>query len=136
MLCMVMSRVCSQLPILRQNPQPPSVSCHVRCNELFRACQYKTTLLAHPRALDAELRGVVKAKDVRFEADRLGFVLEAQGSAQQLYFEQGQSRIQNALKQAERSAFELFQRQLQNDQAHFRSSLGSTYMCGVYFIVS
>ena len=70
------------------------------------------------------MRGVVKAKDVKFEPERLGFVLEAQGDAQQMYLEQGQSKIQNALKQAERSAFELFQKQLMNDQAHFRSCLG------------
>ncbi|OLP75981.1 hypothetical protein AK812_SmicGene44142 [Symbiodinium microadriaticum] len=74
-------------------------------------------------ALDPEMRGVVKAKDVKFEPERLGFVLEAQGDAQQMYLEQGQSKIQNALKQAERSAFELFQKQLMNDQAHFRSLL-------------
>ena len=67
---------------------------------------------------------MVKAKDVKFDPEKLGFVCEARGEAQQQFVEKGQSKIQNALRQAERSAFELFTRQLANDQSHFRSCLG------------
>eukprot|EP00439_Symbiodinium_sp_Y106_P071290 s300_g12.t1 len=93
------------------------------CTKFLHTCQFVIPLLGHPRALDPEMRGVIRTKDVKFEPSKLGFVLEAQGAHQQLYMEQGQSKIQNALKQAERSAFELFERQLMSDQAHYRSSL-------------
>ena len=78
-------------------------------------------LSSKPRTLDAELRGIIKVKDVNFDVEKLGFVLEAKGDMQQSFLVKGQSHISNALKAAERSALDLFMTQLDTDQTHFRS---------------
>ena len=70
-----------------------------------------------------ELRGALKVRDANFEPDKLGFVLEARGDVQQQFLERGQSNVQNALRQAEKSAWDLFVSQLEQDQGFFRSHL-------------
>ena len=77
-----------------------------------------------PRTLDPELRGVVRVKDPQWDLERLGFVLEARGQVQQEFLQKGQCSIQNALRQAERSAWELFQSHLEADQSFFRACHG------------
>ena len=51
--------------------------------------------------------------------------MEAKGEIQKAFFEKSQNSISNALRQAEKSSYELFMAQLSTDQAHFRSNLVS-----------
>ncbi|OLQ08636.1 hypothetical protein AK812_SmicGene7853 [Symbiodinium microadriaticum] len=57
--------------------------------------------------LDMELRGVVRVRDPAWNPEKMGFFLEARGHMQHQFMEKGQANVQNALRVAEKSAFDL-----------------------------
>ena len=67
-----------------------------------------------------ELRGALRVRDPAWNPEKMGFFLEARGHMQH---EKGQANVQNALRVAEKSAFDLFLTQLQQDQSFFRAYL-------------
>lgn len=71
-----------------------------------------------------ELRGVLRVRDPAWNPEKMGFFLEARGNMQHQFMEKGQANVQNALRVAEKSAFDLFTSQLQQDQSFFRACLG------------
>ena len=70
-----------------------------------------------------ELRGVLRVRDPAWNPEKMGFFLEARGNMQHQFMEKGQATVQNALRVAEKSAFDLFLSQLQQDQSFFRAHL-------------
>ena len=70
-----------------------------------------------------ELRGALRVRDPAWNPEKMGFFLEARGNMQHQFMEKGQATVQNALRVAEKSAFDLFLSQLQQDQSFFRAHL-------------
>ncbi|CAK9076905.1 unnamed protein product, partial [Durusdinium trenchii] len=70
--------------------------------------------------LDAELRAHAKAVDESFDWQKLSFVLEAKGVAQDEELNKAQSKINNALQNSLQAGWSLFETNVQNDQLQHR----------------